>query len=156
MYLSLGAMFTIDGIRFLLVPTRSGIRGVRVLVVRENQVLLVTHWHAPWVWLLPGGGVDKGESPQDAAVREVVEETGLRIRSLGGLVGTYRGRWGARDKVAVYFARDFDGSLALAPSLEIMGRSWFDMDHLPDEIAKSSLKRIQAFRAGVRDERGAW
>lgn len=50
------------------------------LVVRDGSVLL-TQLHGrgaePGGWLLPGGGVDHGEDPRDAVVREVQEETGL-------------------------------------------------------------------------------
>jgi len=31
-------------------------------------------------WTLPGGGLESGESPADAAVREMLEETGIRVR----------------------------------------------------------------------------
>ena len=69
------------------------VRGVhrltsRVLLFdRENRVLLFLT-KAPDTsgaarWLTPGGGVDAGESQHDAAVRELFEETGLRIDNLG-------------------------------------------------------------------------
>ena len=46
------------------------------LVIRDDKVLLIFH---PYVrrWLQPGGHIDEGESPIDAAIREVFEETGL-------------------------------------------------------------------------------
>jgi len=39
-------------------------------------------------WTMPGGTLDFGESLTDCAIREVSEETGLRIR-ITGLIGTY-------------------------------------------------------------------
>lgn len=48
------------------------------IVFSENrsQVLLVKRRDIP-VWVLPGGGLDAGESPEAGAVRELKEETGL-------------------------------------------------------------------------------
>lgn len=60
------------------------------LVVRDDEVLL-TRGSAPphlGTWTLPGGGVDHGESPADAVVREVREETGLWA-TLGELLGVH-------------------------------------------------------------------
>jgi ADP-ribose pyrophosphatase YjhB (NUDIX family) len=37
----------------------------------------------PGLWTLPGGGVEQGEHPDDAVVREFAEETGLRVRATG-------------------------------------------------------------------------
>ena len=72
-------------------PRRSR-RAMRVLVVdADSRVLLfrdsdlgldpVPHW-----WITPGGGVDPGESDEQAAVREVLEETGFVVQE-GELVG---------------------------------------------------------------------
>jgi len=61
---------------------------VRVLVVTEAGGLLLRR-PCPQVWEMPGGAVDPGESPAEAAVRETEEETGLRVR-LTGLLGTFR------------------------------------------------------------------
>lgn len=58
------------------------------LVVREGQILLCQlseHTPLPGSWTLPGGGVDHGEHPRDAVVREVHEETGLDV-ALGRLL----------------------------------------------------------------------
>ena len=46
------------------------------LVVRNGEALLIFHPHIKR-WLQPGGHIDEGESPVDAAIREVYEETGL-------------------------------------------------------------------------------
>jgi len=50
------------------------------VVVRDGAVLLTRNsvrGPHPGSWMLPGGGIDHGEDPRDAVVREVAEETGL-------------------------------------------------------------------------------
>jgi 8-oxo-dGTP pyrophosphatase MutT (NUDIX family) len=55
----------------------------------EGRVLLARH-AAGDRWLLPGGAIEPGETPADAAVREAWEETGLLVR-LTRLVGVFGG-----------------------------------------------------------------
>ncbi len=45
----------------------------------RKQVLLVERRDLP-VWVLPGGGLDPGESPEEGVIREVEEETGFKVR----------------------------------------------------------------------------
>ncbi len=156
MYLSVGIINVIHALRFWFVPSKSGIRGARIIIVDDRRVLLVSHWYAPWVWTLPGGGVNKDETPEEAAIREASEETGLKVRSVAGLIGVYRGKWGRGNQVAVFYTGDFGGSLALTPNFEIMSRSWFDIDHLPEEVSGANRRRIEAYRDGVRNEKGLW
>ncbi len=50
---------------------------VRVLIAKDNKILLVKSSYGSQRWSLPGGGVDRGESCMSAASRELAEETGL-------------------------------------------------------------------------------
>jgi len=55
--------------------------GVRVIIIDENRILLVKQYHENReFWLVPGGGIERGETSVAAAQREVREETGLEIK----------------------------------------------------------------------------
>lgn len=72
--------------------------GVGAVVFRGADVLLIRRGKAPFMgqWSIPGGGLDEGERLEDAARREVMEETGVEIRLLG-LIGVYEALPTARD-----------------------------------------------------------
>src|SRR3954463_11489885 len=61
---------------------------VRALVVDPAERLLLVRfdWPDKSVWALPGGGIEPGESPEQAIVRELAEECGLRDFELGPCV----------------------------------------------------------------------
>jgi 8-oxo-dGTP pyrophosphatase MutT (NUDIX family) len=53
----------------------------QVVLLQEGKLLLARHEKpSKTYWVLPGGAIEENESPEEAAVREVKEETGLDIR----------------------------------------------------------------------------
>ncbi|WP_308250804.1 NUDIX hydrolase [Nonomuraea rhizosphaerae] len=93
------------------------------------------------LWTLPGGGLDHGEDPLDAAVREVAEETGytVEISSLLG-INTLRqyyprpngGQADFHGIRIVYAARVVGGTLAHEVGGSTDLAAWVDLDRVPD------------------------
>lgn len=49
------------------------------IILKDGQLLLTQRKDVP-VWVFPGGGIERGEKPEEACLREVYEETGLKAR----------------------------------------------------------------------------
>lgn len=58
----------------------------------DGDRLLLTHLIGAQRWTLPGGGLDHGEDPYDAVIREAAEETGLVV-AVDRLLGVSSVRW---------------------------------------------------------------
>jgi 8-oxo-dGTP diphosphatase len=61
------------------------ITAVGIVCVRDGEVLLIRRGNAPMRgrWAIPGGRVEPGETPAEAALRELQEETGVTAELLG-------------------------------------------------------------------------
>jgi len=62
----------------------------RAIILTERHEVLLMRMAFPWLnedlWILPGGGIEAGESPEQAVEREIFEETGARGLSIEGAV----------------------------------------------------------------------
>jgi ADP-ribose pyrophosphatase YjhB (NUDIX family) len=122
---------------------------VGVIVVQDGQTVLVRRGIGPrtGTWVFPGGYVDLGEAVDEAAQREVLEETGLTV-SLDRLLGVYS-RPGDEVVLIVYVGFVTQG-VARAGS-ECLELRWFSPDALPppDELGFwSTAAALQDWRAG--------
>ncbi len=97
------------------------------------------------VWGLPKGLVEKDESPEEAAIREVREETGFQgeiTASLGSV--TYWFVWeGTRiHKTVHFFLMDLTGGDAAFRDMEMEDVDWFPLATAADSIAFDSEREI--------------
>ncbi len=63
------------------------IQELNVYVVIRNKDRILVLKRKDGLWEFPGGGVDWGEDPEDSAVRELKEETGITVRKPLGFLG---------------------------------------------------------------------
>ncbi len=139
-----------------MLGSEKDIGGVRVILIRNGRVVLLRHWLSQNVWTLPGGGINKGETPSEAGKREVWEETGYKVNSFDGQLGIYRGRMGEKDSAIVLYTEDFEGGMKWLPNLEVMERGLFDLHNLPSDLSPANRRRLIAYKNGVRNQRGKW
>jgi 8-oxo-dGTP pyrophosphatase MutT (NUDIX family) len=125
--------------------TRPVTLGVRLLLIKDQSVLLVKHTYQSY-WFLVGGGVTRGETLEQAARREAAEEVGATLGQLR-LHGVYTNFFDYKsDHVVVFVCNDF--TLASNPNREIETSEFFTFDHLPATIAAGHKRRIREYVEG--------
>ena len=113
----------------------------------DGRVLLVRANYGGRRWGLPGGAVERGETPAAAAVREAHEETRLDVE-LDGKVGSYGFDNGV--VVHVFAASAAPGVPALPATGELADLGWFGPDELPAPLANAVKYGLPDALAGRR------
>ena len=117
--------------------------GVRAVVLdSENRVFLVKHSYVSG-WYLPGGGVDVGETMNEAMQRELKEEGNIDLTGEAVLHGIFLNRHvSRRDHVSVYVVRHFRQDRLPEPNHEIIECGFFDTTALPEGTTPGTRLRI--------------
>jgi ADP-ribose pyrophosphatase YjhB (NUDIX family) len=103
-----------------------------VVLDKEGRVLLLKHVFRPGSgWGIPGGFLERGEQPEEAIRREVLEETGLELESAE--IAFIRTHKRASRVEIIYRCRARAGELSLQ-GYEIKSAEWCLPEHLPAEL----------------------
>lgn len=109
-----------------------------IIFDKDKKVLLAKRKDYP-LWNLPGGGVDTGETPEEALDREIMEEIGARVKNKK-LCGVYF----KKDKDEVVFAYLVEVKpFTFRPTDEASEIIYFTADQLPENLPGSHIERIK-------------
>lgn len=134
--------------------------GVRTMILKDNKILLIKHRYGKF-WIMPGGGINKGEKPEDAAIRETKEEVGIIVEKIDFRLGYYKNTTGGKnDNISCFVATQThqieNFKRTFINFLEVENSGWFNIDDLPEGTSLPTRSRIKEFLAGQRDLVGAW
>jgi ADP-ribose pyrophosphatase YjhB (NUDIX family) len=128
--------------------------GVRVLLIEHGTVLLVRHTYRDG-WFLPGGGVKRRETLEQAARREAHEEVGaarlgtLRLLGVHSNFGEHKS-----DHVVAFVCTDF--IYTGDHDEEIAQVQAFPLDSLPANLSPGTARRVAEYLRGEFGVTGRW
>ena len=130
--------------------TREGSRGV---VVRDGMILLSHELESGW-WLVPGGGLENGETPEQCCVREIEEETGVIVRPVKHFLTLYE-YYEEYRYIDYYFVCEAVGRGEMRLT-EAERKRGVTPEWLPLQEALSIFARHQEYAAISEEKRGAY
>ena len=127
--------------------------GNRAVIVRDEMILLSHETVSGW-WLVPGGGMEDGESPEECCVREVEEETGLIVRPLRKFLTLYE-YYEEYRYISHYFVCEPAGSGQMRLT-DAEKRRGLEPRWLPLQEAVELFSRHQSYAAVSEEKRGSY
>ena len=128
-------------------PMTLGARGV-VYDSAANTVFLIRHTYVPG-WQLPGGGVENGETLEEALRRELMEEGNIECAGPAELKSIHwNRRASSRDHVGLYLVTSFRQTAPKQRDREIAEAGFFPIDALPAMTTPATHRRIGEIFSG--------
>lgn len=98
------------------------------------------------VWTMPGGKLEYGESFEEGAIREVLEETGMKLKNPKVLCINQDRNEHAHFITIGLFSKEFEGFPRVMEPDEITEWRWFDLNQLPENIYFPSAKVLENYK----------
>lgn len=107
----------------------------RALVIDESGRVLLLSWRNPdgrVVWMTPGGGIEAGETPQEACLRELREEAGIEAGEVGRYLARLKIKTSLRDRDEHHFLIRHAGEVGFAtlPDPGTEDSRWWTLEEL--------------------------
>ena len=127
--------------------------GSRAVVVRDGMILLSRETKSGW-WLVPGGGMEEGETPEDCCIRETEEETGFIVKPLRQFLTLYE-YYEEYRYISHYFLCEIMGAGRMRLT-DAEKRRGLEPEWLPLEEAVRIFSRHQEYADVSEEQRGSY
>jgi ADP-ribose pyrophosphatase len=114
-----------------------------ILVAEDNRILLVRQYRMPakkYLWEIPAGRLDPGETPLKAAKRELTEETGYRARTWKKLATWWASPGFLSEKMTLFLATDLTEGDADPMDDERIETRWFARSELDEMVRNGKIE----------------
>jgi len=132
--------------------------GIGIMILKDSKILLGkrhedpekadSELHGEGTWTMPGGKMDFGESFEETARREVLEETGIKIKKMKLISLTNDAVKDAHFITIGMLCEDFEGEAKVMEPDEITEWRWFDLSNLPKPMFFPAEKIALNYLAG--------
>src|ERR1700689_5625276 len=115
---------------------------VMMAVDARKRILLVRQYRVParsYLWELPAGRLDEGETPLQAARRELIEETGYRAKHWKKLVSFYPSPGFVAEKMTIFLATGLTPGRATPMEDERIEARWFTAKEIDQSIRSGKI-----------------
>jgi ADP-ribose pyrophosphatase len=132
-----------DGFEIKRAIIQHGGSAVMMPMDEKGRILLVRQFRLParqYLWELPAGRVDEGETPLKAARRELTEETGFRAKTWKKLCEFYPSPGFLAEKMTIFVATDLSAGEAKPMEDERIETRWFTKNELREWIKDGKIK----------------
>jgi len=128
--------------------------GLGVMVMKDGRVLFGRRSkdasHGDQLWCFPGGLLEYGETFEEGARREIMEEAGIEVENIRFVLAMNTLDFLPKHYVGMGFMADWKlGVPRPEPGDKMTDWTWFDLDNLPEPIYAPSKLIIDAHRNGV-------
>ena len=120
-------------------PTHAG-----GIIYREKngykEFLLVSAKRFPFIWVLPKGHIERFETEEQAAVREVKEESGMKVSIIRKIGDSQRWRWNFEKQVTAFYLMKYEG--IYSKNRENRKIQWLSLRRAIQKLFYSDQKQI--------------
>jgi ADP-ribose pyrophosphatase len=132
-----------DGFEIKRAIVQHGGSAVMMPVDERGRILLVRQYRLParqYLWELPAGRMDEGETPLQAAKRELTEETGLRAKKWKKIAEFYPSPGFLAEKMTIFLATELTAGASKPMEDERIETRWFTPRELKSWIRSGKIR----------------
>lgn len=115
------------------------------IIVKDGRVLMARRrqQEGKLLWAFPGGGIEAGETPEEAAVREVAEEVGLEVEAVQVLGDRVHPQSGVH--MTYVACTVVSGDAHVADEDELAEVAWLEHEQIPEYVPWGLFDKVQAY-----------